>query len=58
MSLDKKILEHFEGKVVRKDLTKLVKGKALTCDIAMKSKINKCLSGKLFKIKNIFEKFH
>ena len=29
MELRKKILEHFEGKVVRKDLTKLVKGNAV-----------------------------
>ena len=29
MSLDDKILKHFEGKVVRKDLTKLVKGNAV-----------------------------
>ena len=38
--------------------TNLVTGKALPCAIAMKSKINKCLSGKLLRIKNIFEKFH
>jgi ATP-dependent Lon protease len=29
MSLNEKILQHFEGKVVRKDLTKLVKGNAV-----------------------------
>jgi ATP-dependent Lon protease len=29
MNLDSKILEHFEGKVVKKDLTKLVKGNAV-----------------------------
>jgi ATP-dependent Lon protease len=29
MSLDEKILQYFEGKVVRKDLTKLVKGNAV-----------------------------
>ena len=38
--------------------TNFVIGKALPCAIAIKSKINKCLSGKLIKIKNIFEKFH
>mgnify|MGYP004152659253 CR=1 FL=1 len=30
--------------------TNLVKGNALPCAMAMKSKISKCLSGKLFKI--------
>ena len=30
--------------------TNLVKGKALPCATAMKSKISKCLIGKLFKI--------
>ena len=34
--------------------TNLVKGNALPCATAMKSKISKCLSGKLFNIKNIF----
>ena len=29
MSLQEKILKHFEGKVVRKDLTKIVKGNAV-----------------------------
>ena len=33
--------------------TNLVKGNALPCAIAIKSKINKCLSGKLKKFKNI-----
>ena len=37
--------------------TNLVTGKALPWAIAIKSKINKCLRGKLIKIKNIFEKF-
>ena len=29
MELKEKILEHFDGRVVRKDLTKLVKGNAV-----------------------------
>ncbi len=29
MELENKIIKHFEGKVVRKDLTKLVKGNAV-----------------------------
>ena len=33
--------------------TNLVKGKALPWAIAIKSKINKCLIGNLYKIKNI-----
>ena len=33
--------------------TNLVKGKALPCAIAIKSKISKCLIGNFYKIKNI-----